>query len=220
MASVASLAVTLPTCAVKNDGLVRNLASSAVCDQRHDAVPVFQQRANLGSSFIPGCRLTAKASSSHRTKRATPAFAVVAEAGTKAGTQTWHFVVANSDFMLNEEEEMQEIFKERVVYYKEQNKERDFFIVHEPAFVETLPEDIKRRIRRPCTAIISPDEVWITFMKLRLDKVYMGSFEAPSAAVPNPFASTKPVGSFPKPDKWTAPYSKYPSGWWKAYEKQ
>jgi hypothetical protein len=37
---------------------------------------------------------------------------------------------------------------------------------------------------------VSTDETFITFMKLRLEFVLRGHFEAPSASIPDPLAAT------------------------------
>jgi len=44
-------------------------------------------------------------------------------------------------------------------------------------------------VPRPAAAVLSTDEKFITFMKLRLEFVAVGSFEAPSAAIPDPLAT-------------------------------
>jgi hypothetical protein len=44
-------------------------------------------------------------------------------------------------------------------------------------------------VPRPAAAVVSTDERFITFLKLRLEFVCQGSFEAPSASIPDPLAS-------------------------------
>jgi hypothetical protein len=41
----------------------------------------------------------------------------------------------------------------------------------------------------PAAAVVSTDETFITFLKLRLEFVARGRFEAPSAAIPEALAS-------------------------------
>ena len=43
-------------------------------------------------------------------------------------------------------------------------------------------------VPRPAAAVVSTDEKLITFMKLRLEFVALGSFEAPSSSIPEPLA--------------------------------
>lgn len=53
------------------------------------------------------------------------------------------------------------------------------------------------------------------FMKLRLDRVLLESFEADSLA--EALASNPVDLDFEKPEKWVAPYPKYESGWWETF---
>jgi len=53
------------------------------------------------------------------------------------------------------------------------------------------------------------------FMKLRLDRVLSGSFEADS--LEEALASNPTKLEFEKPEKWVAPYPKYESGWWETF---
>jgi len=102
---------------------------------------------------------------------------------------TYHFIAASEAF-LTEEEPLDEVLRERVRNYAERNKEIDFWLVRRPAFLEA-PElaAVAAGVPRPAAAVVSTDEKFITFMKLRLEFVARGSFEAPSAAVPDPIAS-------------------------------
>jgi hypothetical protein len=52
-------------------------------------------------------------------------------------------------------------------------------------------------------------------MKLRLDRVLADQFDAES--VKEALASNPVELKFEKPEKWTAPYPKYESGWWKPF---
>jgi len=44
-------------------------------------------------------------------------------------------------------------------------------------------------VPRPAAAVVSTDATFINFMKLRLEFVAQGSFEAPSATIPDALAS-------------------------------
>lgn len=125
-----------------------------------------------------------------------------------------HFVVANAKFMLDEEEHFQEVLFERRRLYSERNIERDFWLVVEPKFLDRFP-NITKRLKRPAVALVSTNGPWITFMKLRLDRVLQESFEANS--LEEALASNPANLEFEKPEKWVAPYPKYESGWWKPF---
>jgi hypothetical protein len=99
---------------------------------------------------------------------------------------TYHFVAASERFLC-EEEPLEEVLRERVRNYGETGKAIDFWLVRRPAFLEA-PE--LAAVPRPAAAVISTDPKFITFLKLRLEFVATGSFEAPSASIADPLASS------------------------------
>ena len=101
----------------------------------------------------------------------------------------YHFVAASEAF-LTVEEPLDEVLRERVRNYSEQNKAIDFWLVKRPAFLQA-PElkAIADQVPQPAAAVISTDAKFIEFMKLRLEFVAKGSFEAPSASIPDALAS-------------------------------
>lgn len=108
--------------------------------------------------------------------------------------QTYYYVLASQHF-LTEEEPLDEVLKERTRYYQEQEKEIDFWLVNQPAFLEA-PEfvEIKANCPQPASAIVSTNSQFITWLKLRLEFVITGEFQAPSATIPQPLASLASVG--------------------------
>jgi Protein of unknown function (DUF2488) len=104
--------------------------------------------------------------------------------------QTYHYLLASQKFLI-EEEPLQEVLDERRRNYQERNKEIDFWLVKQPAFLDT-PEfaQVKAACPQPCAAIISPNLQFIQWLKLRLEYVLMGSFTAPSETIPDAIAST------------------------------
>ena len=100
---------------------------------------------------------------------------------------TYYFVAASEKF-LTVEEPIEEILKERMRNYKENNKEIDFWLLKNPTFLQTTPFiDLKAKIPSPPAAIISTDKKFITFLKLRLEFVAVGKFECPNAEITDPF---------------------------------
>ncbi len=101
---------------------------------------------------------------------------------------THHFVAASAHF-LTEEEPLEEVLKERRRNYGEQGKTIDFWLVRNPSFLNT-PElsEIKAKVPQPSAAVVSTDATFITFMKLRLEYVIEGQFEAPTDSIPDPLA--------------------------------
>lgn len=128
--------------------------------------------------------------------------------------KTYYFLVANAKFMLDEEEHFQEQLAEKLRNYGERNKERDFWLVIEPKFLDRFP-NITKRLKRPAVALVSTDGNWITFMKLRLDRVLAEQFDAET--LEEALASNPVELKFEKPEKWTAPYPKYEFGWWEPF---
>ena len=107
--------------------------------------------------------------------------------------KTYYYIIASQKFLL-EEEPLGEVFKERVRNYQEKKQEIDFWLVKQPAFLET-PEfaETKAKCPQPAAAIISTNKQFITWMKLRLEYVLTGEFTAPSTTIRDPLASLTTV---------------------------
>jgi len=102
---------------------------------------------------------------------------------------TYYYVLASQSF-LTEKEPLEEVLRERVRNYHENEKEIDFWEVKQPAFLEA-PEmaAVKQECPQPAAAIISTNYQFITWLKLRLEFVKTGEFQAPSDTIPEPLAS-------------------------------
>jgi Protein of unknown function (DUF2488) len=100
--------------------------------------------------------------------------------------QTYYYLVASQKF-LREEEDLDEVFNERIRNYQEQAKEIDFWLIDQPAFLDA-PElaSIKAKVPQPATGIVSTNKQFITWLKLRLEFVATGNFQAPSPTIPDP----------------------------------
>lgn len=107
--------------------------------------------------------------------------------------QTYYYVLASQRYLL-EEEPLDEVLRERARHYREQEKELDFWLVQQPAFLEA-PEmaAIKAKCPQPAVAIVSTNPQFITWLKLRLEYVITGEFQAPSNTIPEPLASLVPA---------------------------
>lgn len=103
--------------------------------------------------------------------------------------QTYYYVLASRTFLL-EEEPLDEVLKERTRHYREQEKAIDFWLVQQPAFLEA-PEmaEVKAKCPQPAVAVVSTDRSFITWLKLRLEYVVVGEFQAASGTIPDPLAS-------------------------------
>ncbi|MFM7447339.1 MAG: MgPME-cyclase complex family protein [Leptolyngbyaceae cyanobacterium] len=107
--------------------------------------------------------------------------------------QTYYYLLASQKFLL-EEEPLDEVLRERIRHYQEQEKAIDFWVVKQPAFLEA-PELAGARAKcpQPAAAIVSTNPQFITWLKLRLEYVMTGEFQAPSDTIPQPLASLAPV---------------------------
>ncbi|RMF26073.1 MAG: DUF2488 family protein [Cyanobacteria bacterium J083] len=107
--------------------------------------------------------------------------------------QTYYYVLASQKFLL-EEEPLAEVLEERTRNYKQRNKEIDFWLVKDPAFLQA-PEfqAITAKCPQPAAAIISTNRQFITWLKLRLEYVLTGEFQAPTPSIPEPLASCASV---------------------------
>ena len=100
---------------------------------------------------------------------------------------TYYFVAASEKF-LTVEEPIEEILKERMRDYKENNKEIDFWLLKNPSFLQTTQfADLKAKIPSTPAVVLSTDKKFITFLKLRLEFVAVGEFEFPNAEIIDPF---------------------------------
>ena len=100
---------------------------------------------------------------------------------------TYYFVAASEKF-LTVEEPLEEILKERERNYKENNKEKDFWLLKNPSFLQASQfADLTAKIPSPPAAVLSTDKKFITFLKLRLEFVAVGEFECPNAEITDPF---------------------------------
>lgn len=109
--------------------------------------------------------------------------------------QTYYYAVGSKKFLL-EEEPLEEVLKERRRYYQEQEQEIDFWLVNHPAFLEAPAlAPVKAQCPQPAVALVSTNKSFITWLKLRLEYVATGEFQAPSDTIPDPLASLDTVAS-------------------------
>ena len=102
---------------------------------------------------------------------------------------TYYFVAASEAF-LTKEEPLEEVLRERVRDYSEKGKEIDFWLVCQPAFLQAKAmAEVNDRLPQPAAAVVSTDATFITFLKLRLEYVVTGQFEAPTDAIPDALAT-------------------------------
>jgi hypothetical protein len=103
-------------------------------------------------------------------------------------SQTYYFLAASTAFFASEP--LEEVLEERTRHYASIDKPLDFAYVDRPAFLNA-PElaAIRDRLEQPTAAIVSTDPQLIRWLKLRLEYVELGEFNAPSETIPAPMAS-------------------------------
>jgi hypothetical protein len=102
---------------------------------------------------------------------------------------TYYFVAASEKFLL-EEEPLDEVLSERTSNYSAQGKEIDFHLVRSPKFLQLSSlQSVAQKVPKPTAAVISTDPVFIRWLKLRLEYVATGSFEAPTPELTDPLSS-------------------------------
>ena len=103
-----------------------------------------------------------------------------------------YFFVAASEKFLTIEEPLEEILKERRRNYKENNKEIDFWLLKKPLFLKSEQfKDLYQKIPMPQAAVVSTDEKFIIFLKLRMEFVASGEFEGPNSDINDPLGEEK-----------------------------
>lgn len=103
---------------------------------------------------------------------------------------TYYYLVASEKFLTSDNENLHEILDEKHRDYRDKNKEIDFWFIKQPAFLDA-PElkEVKAKCPQPAAAVVSLNKQWITFLKLRLEYVITGEFNAPSETIPDAIAS-------------------------------
>lgn len=92
----------------------------------------------------------------------------------------YYFAVASKSFFLDQEP-IEEILRERVNYYRNSNKEIDFWFILDPDFSFTSEErNNSQRSEKSLAAIVSLDQEFIKWLKLRTVFVSIGNFQSTS----------------------------------------
>ncbi|KAI3432890.1 hypothetical protein D9Q98_010472 [Chlorella vulgaris] len=129
----------------------------------------------------------------------------------------WVALLANAEFFFNDaqNEQIAENLRERVRYLTEKGEEVEMLFVCEPEWLERLFPEEAKKLRRPAVALLCPDQSWMTFMRIRLDRVI--EVKLPNMSAEEVAVSTQQVPKFPPPANWTAPYKPYAWGWWERF---
>jgi len=106
--------------------------------------------------------------------------------------KTYYFVLASNDFLFFEEP-IEEILRERYQYYKRINLPLDFWLIRSPKFLQTSEmKELRNKLdsSKSYSAIVSTDEIFVRWLKLRLLNVATGKFLGPTSTIPSPLGSS------------------------------
>lgn len=92
----------------------------------------------------------------------------------------YYFAVASQNFFLDQEP-IEEILRERMNYYRTFNKEVDFWFILNPSIPNSLSNN---KLNKSTAAIVSLDQQFIQWLKLRIVFVHTGSFKSKSLFIP------------------------------------
>nr|YP_009019531.1 hypothetical protein [Gracilaria salicornia]AHH24499.1 hypothetical protein [Gracilaria salicornia]UAD87525.1 hypothetical protein [Gracilaria salicornia] len=90
----------------------------------------------------------------------------------------YYFAIASRNFLMNEEP-IEEILRERTNHYKDIKKDIDFWFVTNPHILRSFNlHHIREQLKEDCAAVISLDEKFIQWLKLRIGFVAIGKFQS------------------------------------------
>ncbi|CAN0341808.1 unnamed protein product [Ectocarpus sp. 4 AP-2014] len=108
---------------------------------------------------------------------------------------TYHFIIGSSTFLLKNEP-LEEMLRERAQFFKREGKPITFWLVKSPEFLNSNQlNGVQDKLLKAglsnveLTAIVSVDQSFITWLKLRLQNVAQGSFIALNGDILSPLAS-------------------------------
>jgi hypothetical protein len=98
----------------------------------------------------------------------------------------YYFIIASKQFLVTDEP-MEEVLRERIQYYRKAKKRIDFWLLPTPKFLESKNyRKIITKLPNNSLAIVSTNKVFITWLKLRLNNVFVGEFFGPTEEIENP----------------------------------
>lgn len=98
----------------------------------------------------------------------------------------YYFVIASQEFLIRKEP-LEEVLRERIQYYGKTKKPIDFWLLPTPSFLQTENfKALKKKFPQKTLAIVSTNKIFITWLKLRINNVFIGEFSGPSEDIKNP----------------------------------
>lgn len=98
----------------------------------------------------------------------------------------YYFVLASRQFLISQEP-LEEVLRERIQYYCRTKKRIDFWLLPSPKFLQAENfKYLKNKFPQNCIAIASTNKIFISWLKLRLNNVFVGEFSGPTEQIENP----------------------------------
>lgn len=98
----------------------------------------------------------------------------------------YYFVLASRQFLISQEP-LEEVLRERIQYYCRTKKRIDFWLLPNPQFLQSENfKYLKNKFPQNCIAITSTNKIFISWLKLRLNNVFVGEFSGPNEQIRNP----------------------------------
>lgn len=98
----------------------------------------------------------------------------------------YYFILASEEFLMTEEP-MEEVLRERIQYYHRTKKRIDFWLLPTPEFLQSNEYlNLISKFPKNSLAIVSTNKIFITWLKLRLQNVFIGEFFGPTKQIQNP----------------------------------
>lgn len=98
----------------------------------------------------------------------------------------YYFVLASQEFLITKEP-LEEVLRERIQYYSKTKKNIDFWLLPTPQFLQAEEfKCLKTKFPPNSIAIVSTNKIFITWLKLRLNNVFVGEFSAPNPQIKDP----------------------------------
>ena len=98
----------------------------------------------------------------------------------------YYFVLASRQFLISQEP-LEEVLRERIQYYCRTKKRIDFWLLPSPKFLQAENfKSLKNKFPQNCIAIASTNKIFISWLKLRLNNVFVGEFYGPNEQIENP----------------------------------
>ncbi|CAM9097053.1 unnamed protein product [Choristocarpus tenellus] len=98
----------------------------------------------------------------------------------------YFYILASEEFLLKHEP-IEEMLRERSQYTRRTKISFNHWILEKPNFINIIKKQHPQiKIPKNPVVIVSTDKLFIVWLKLRINNVFMGQFLSPTKEIPNP----------------------------------